>query len=50
MPLKDCSRKKGKAKKECIGDNISAEIRAGRPRKQAIAIGLSTGRKGKRKK
>jgi hypothetical protein len=35
--------KKGFLKK-AIGENIGAEIRAGRPQKQAIAIALSTAR------
>lgn len=39
MPLK-----KGKSKK-VIGENIATEIREGRPRKQAIAIGLSEARR-----
>lgn len=38
MPLK-----KGYSKKS-IGHNVKAEIKAGRPRKQAIAIALSTAR------
>jgi hypothetical protein len=39
MPLK-----KGKSKKT-ISTNIATEINAGKPRKQAIAIGLSVARK-----
>jgi hypothetical protein len=49
MPLKDCSKLKGKAKQQCISDNIAAEVKSGRPQKQAVAIGLSTGRKKKGK-
>jgi len=49
MPLK-----KGSSKKT-IGANIATEIRAGRPRKQAIAIAMSVAgksqtRKGAKKK
>ena len=43
MPLK-----KGYSKKT-IAKNIRTEIRAGRPRKQAIAIAFSVARKAKRK-
>lgn len=35
--------KKGKSKK-VISENIATEINAGKPRKQAIAIGLSEAR------
>lgn len=35
--------------KRSIGKNISAELRAGRPRKQAIAIALSTARAAKKR-
>lgn len=48
MPLKQYHNKAGKAKQKCISDNIAKEIKAGKPRKQAIAIGMSTGRKGKK--
>lgn len=43
MPLK-----KGKSKKT-IAKNIATEIRAGKPRKQAIAIAMSKAGKSKRK-
>lgn len=43
MPLK-----RGKSKK-VIGKNIATEIRAGRPRKQAIAIAFSKAGKAKKK-
>lgn len=42
MPLK-----KGYSKKS-ISKNIKTEIKAGRPRKQAIAIALNVARKAKR--
>jgi hypothetical protein len=41
MPLK-----KGSSK-TTVSDNIKTEMAAGRPQKQAVAIALSTARKGK---
>lgn len=34
--------------KQVISDNIRAEIKAGKPQKQAVAIALSNARKSKR--
>lgn len=44
MPLKT-----GKSNK-VIGSNIKAEMNAGKPKKQAIAIAMSKAGKGKKKK
>ena len=38
------------ASKKAVGKNIKREIRAGKPRKQAIAIALETQRRAKKKK
>ena len=43
MPLKRGSSKK------TIGANIATEIRAGRPRKQAVAIAMSKAGKSRKK-
>jgi hypothetical protein len=44
MPLK-----KGYSRK-VVGANIATEIKAGKPRKQAIAIGLNTARQAAKKR
>jgi hypothetical protein len=44
MPLK-----RGRSRR-VIGQNIATEIRAGRPRKQAIAIAFSMARKSRKKR
>lgn len=36
--------------KKTVGKNISGEVKAGKPQKQAIAIGLSTARRAAKKK
>ena len=38
------------ASPKAVGKNIATEVKAGRPRKQAIAIALSTQRAAKKKK
>lgn len=51
MPLKKA--KKGatkKQKRKVASANIAAEIRAGKPKKQAIAIGLSSAGLARKKK
>ena len=37
------------SKKEAVGKNIKAELEAGKPRKQAIAIALNVQRKAEKK-
>ena len=44
MPLKKSASKKA------VSENIRAEIKAGKPRKQAVAIALAVQRKAKGKK
>ena len=44
MPLKKSASKKA------FGENIAAEIRAGRPQKQAVAIAYATKRAAQRKR
>jgi hypothetical protein len=44
MPLKKS------ASKAAVGQNIKAEIKAGRPQKQAVAIALDVQRRAKGKK
>lgn len=41
---KDMPLQKGKSK-EVVGNNIKAEMNAGKPQKQAVAIALNTARK-----
>lgn len=36
------------ASKQAVGKNISTEIGVGKPRKQAVAIALSVGRRSKK--
>jgi hypothetical protein len=36
--------------KESVGKNIKAEMKAGKPKKQAVAIALSVAEKAKKKK
>jgi hypothetical protein len=44
MPLKKSASKKA------VGDNIKAEMKAGKPQKQALAIALDVQRRAKGKK
>lgn len=46
MPLKHGAKPGSKG----FGSNIKAEMRAGKPQKQAVAIAYSVARKGKKKK
>jgi len=51
MPLKKPRKGASKKQREKVaGENIATEMRSGRPRKQAIAIGLSVAGLGKKKR